>query len=181
LKDKRFNNRKKDFVPINHQIRSPKVRCINVNNENIGVIDTSEAISTAKVAGLDLIQVAPGDRDNPPTCRILDYGKYKYDISKKKKESSKKQRESIVKLKQIKLRPNTDQNDLKTKAANAERFIEEGDRVKISIFFRGREITHKDVGMDTLRQFVEMVPNMRLVGDPSMQGKVLSAIGSKRP
>jgi len=182
LKDKRFSNKnnRRDFVPTNHQIRAFKVRCIDAENNNLGVIDKSEAIRVAEDAKLDLVQVSPGDKDNPPTCRILDSGKYKYEMAKRKKENAKKQRESAIKIKEIKFRPSTDQNDLKTKASKAQRFIEEGDRVKISIFFRGREITHKDVGIDTLKKFLEMVPNMQLMGEPVQQGKILSVIGTRK-
>lgn len=182
LKDRRFNKHKRntDFVPTNHQIRSPKVRCIDSEDNNLGVIDKLEAIRIAENAKLDLVQVAPGNRDNPPTCRILDSGKYKYEMSKRKKENAKKQRESAVKIKEVKFRPNTDQNDLKTKATKAQQFIEDGHRVKVSIFFRGREITHKDVGMETLNKFLQMVPNMHLLGEPVQQGKILSVIGTRK-
>ncbi len=183
LKDNRFNrnrNNNNNFVPINHQIRTPTVRCIDAEGNNLGIIDKIEAIKLAQDSKLDLIQVTPGDFNNPPTCRILDYGKYKYELSKRQKDNAKKQRESAVKIKEIKFRPGTDQNDLKTKAVKTQEILEDGDRVKVSIFFKGREIAHKNVGMETLNKFLAMVPNMQLLGEPTQQGKILSVIGTKK-
>ena len=175
MKDRRINN--KDFVPTNYQIRSLKVRCIGLNNENLGVIDKNEAIKIAEGYSLDLIQVCPGD---PPTCKILDYGKYKYEMSKKQKENAKKQRESFTEIKEIKLHPNTSENDIKIKAQKAEELLSDGSRVKLSVVFRGREITHKDVGLNTLKDLVNLIPNIQLYGEPVLQGKVLSVLSSKK-
>ncbi|HVI42753.1 MAG TPA: translation initiation factor IF-3, partial [Anaerovoracaceae bacterium] len=137
-------NKNQDRIIINHQIRGQKVFCINHENVNLGLIPLSQALNLAQEHGLDLVQVSAPSKDRAPTCKILDSGKYKYDLSKKKKEAEKKQREAIVKTKEIKFRPTTDLNDLKTKARKAEGFIEEGCRVKISITFKGREISHQE-------------------------------------
>lgn len=178
MKEKKFV--KKDFIPINFQIKAFKVKCINAQNEYIGLMDKKDAISLAKDSGLDLVQISFGKKDEPPTCKITDGGKYKYDLSKKNRENAKKQRESSVKIKEIKLRPNTDYNDLKTKAAKAFEFINDGDRVKISIAFKGREIQHKDIGLITLKNFVDMVPNMQLINEPLQQGKTISVFAAAK-
>jgi translation initiation factor IF-3 len=115
-----------------------------------------------------------------PICRIVEYGKFKYELSKKKKETAKKQRESTIKTKEIKFRPSTDENDLKTKADKVEKFLNEGDRVKITIMFRGREITHKEVGIETLNKFIDMIPNIELINEPSMQGRILSTLVGRK-
>ena len=125
----------------------------------------------------DRVQISDGN-DGIPICKVVDCGKYKYDLSKKKKEIAKKQRESSVKIKEIKLRPSTDTNDLNTKASKAKEILSEGDKIKISVVFRGREMAHREVGHDTLKSFVGLIPNILLNGDPVFQGRVLSVIGS---
>jgi translation initiation factor IF-3 len=157
----------------NNAIRSSKVLCIDHNNTNLGLISTSEAIKIAYENGLDLVQIAAGDQNKAPTCKILDSGKLKYELSKKKKESDKKQRESIIKLKEIKFRPTTDLNDLKTKAKKAQEFLEEGHRVKVTIQFRGREITHQEVAVETLTDFMSFIPGCQMDGNPSFDAKCL--------
>lgn len=175
-----FNNKNQDRLIVNHQIRAPKVLCINQNNDNLGLISLSQAIALAQEQGLDLVQVAPGGKDNIPACKILDSGKYKYELSKKKKEADKKQRESIIKTKEIKFRPTTDLNDLKTKARKAEEFIEEGCRVKVSITFKGREISHQEVAHDTLNIFMEFAPDLQMIGKPSFDRRDLTVFLSKK-
>jgi translation initiation factor IF-3 len=166
-------------IYYNRGIRAAEVRCIDADNNNIGVISINDALAKASECGLDLVQISHGS-EGIPICRIVDYGKYKYELSKNQKESAKKQRESIVKLKEIKLRPTTDINDLRVKALKAEEILKEGNRVKISIIFRGREITHKEVGWETLKKFTEMISELNLTGEPSMQGRVLTVIGERK-
>lgn len=174
-----YDQKKRDFTPINRQIRAPKVLCIDNEDNNMGVIDTFQALKIAEEKNLDLVQVSPSSREKPPTCRIMDYGKFKYQQSKNMKSAAKKARENEIKVKEIKFRPNTGINDLKTKAVKAEEFLNEGHKVKISILFKGREISHQDLGKQTLQTFVDLVSNMVLVEQPVLNGKVLSAVGAK--
>jgi len=178
MQNKKFN-RKNDFVPFNCKIRAKQVRCINADGDNLGIIPIEEALSIAGDSKLDLVQISNG-KDGVPICRITDYGKYKYDISKRKKESARKQRETAIKTKEIKFRPSTDTNDLQVKATKAAAILNDGDRVKVSIMFKGREITHKEVGMDALHKFLELVPNGQFMSPPAMQGRILSVLLDKR-
>ena len=174
------NSKKRDFTPINHQIRNPKILCIDHENNNLGLIDTSKALEIARNNNLDLIQVSFNAKDNVPTCKILDYGKYKYTLSLNEKAAKKKQRESEIKIKEIKLRPVTQENDLKIKADKAREILSEGDKVKISIIFKGRELNYKENGFDTYDKFIALVPEMQIIEGPSLLGKVLFAMGQKK-
>jgi translation initiation factor IF-3 len=172
-------NNKKQFTPINHQIRSPKVLCIDHENNNLGVIDTQQALKLAEKQNLDLVQIT-FNRDGFPTCRILNYDKFKYEQSKKQKVANKKQREAVVKIKEIKFRPSTDINDLKTKASKADSFLEEGYKIKVSVLLKGREINYKDLACETLENFLSFVSNMQIVEKLSINGKILSVIIQKK-
>lgn len=171
-----------DKVFINNTIRVPKVLAIIADTgENLGVILTSEALRIAGDLGLDLIQVSPPANGKPPTCKILDYGKFKYEESKKRKAADKKQRESSVELKEIKFRPSTDINDLKIKAKKTLSFLDEGHQVKITIVFRGREVSHKDVAIKTLNEFVGLMPNVEITSQLSLENnKFLSVFLEKK-
>lgn len=173
---KHRNNKLNHFV--GRQIRAHRVLCINHNNENCGVIPISDALKMAEDNGLDLVQIN-NDVKNP-TCKILDYNKFRYDLSKKEKLAKKKQRESIIKIKEIKFRPTTDENDLRIKAKHAREFLDDGNKVKITIVFRGREMSYRDIGMDTLNKFIDMIEVAQFEHDPSMNGRNLSAILSKK-
>lgn len=162
------NNSNQERLIVNYQIRAPKVLCIDQNNVNLGVVTLSHALSLASASGLDLVQVSPPSKDGMPTCKLLDSGKYKYELSKKRKEADKKQREAVVKTKEIKFRPTTDLNDLKTKAKKVEEFVEEGCRVKVTIVLRGREFSHQDVAAQTLTSFMDMLPGMQMLGRPAL-------------
>lgn len=159
---------RKDELRINRRIRVPEVRLIGEDGAQLGVFATYEAIRRAEDAGLDLVELSPGAR--PPVCKIMDYGKYKYEQSKKKHEQKKKQ--VVVHIKEIKMRPATDEHDFQTKLRHVKRFLEHGDKVKISIRFRGREMTHIDIGQDRMKRVIEEV---REVGEvesfPKMEGK----------
>jgi len=122
------------------------VRLVGADGEMIGVVHIRDALRAAEEAGLDLVEVSPNAE--PPVCKILDYGKYKYELQKKKNEARKKQK--VIDVKEIKLRPNIDDNDYQVKLRNARRFIEEGDKVKVTMRFRGREMAHQELGMDVL-------------------------------
>lgn len=128
-----------------------EVRVIGAEGEQLGILGRSEAIAAAKELGLDLVEVA--EKADPPVCRIMDYGKFKYEAQKKKQEA--KKRQTIIQIKEIKLRPKTDEHDYQTKVNHIRRFIEAGDRCKVTIFFRGREIVHKDRGQTMLDRVVE--------------------------
>lgn len=163
------NNR----IVFGKYIRAPQVLCIDQEGTNLGIIPTYQALNLAKSAGLELVMVATG-KDNVPTCKILDLGKFKYDQSKRQKESAKKQREAAHKLKEIKIRPSTEANDLKIKADKVSEFLEEGHKVKISVRFRGREMAHKEVGQETLDMLLSYVAGAQIIDAPKMEGRDLS-------
>jgi len=133
---------------VNHEIRVPRVRLVSSTGEALGIVPTGEALAQAEREGLDLVEVAPNA--DPPVCRVMDYGKFKYEKSKKAKEAKKKQH--VMHLKEIKLHPKTDEHDYRFKIDHAREFLIRGDRVKITLVFRGREITHIDFGRRILER-----------------------------
>ncbi|MBY0281165.1 MAG: translation initiation factor IF-3 [Alphaproteobacteria bacterium] len=135
-----------DGPRVNQEITSPKVRLIDAEGEMLGVVGRAEALALAVQAGLDLVEVSPNAE--PPVCKILDYGKFKYEQQKKKAEAKKKQK--IIEVKEIQMRPMIDDNDLEIKCRAIKRFLEDGDKVKISMRFRGREMSHQEIGMGIL-------------------------------
>ena len=156
---------------MNERIRVREVRLIGAEGEQLGVTSPEAAMELAREAGLDLVEVAPNA--NPPVCRIMDYGRYKYE---QKKKSGKGKGHSAA-LKEVKLRPRTDSHDLEFKLRNARRFLIEGDKVKITIMFRGREIVHRELGHKQLRVVQEMLGNLAAVENPPrMEGRFLSMI-----
>jgi translation initiation factor IF-3 len=174
------NRDKKPFRYFaNHQIRAESIRLIDNDGQNLGVIPLREALEKARALSLDLVQIAIA-RDEPPTCKIVNYSKFKYDLSKKYKELRKKQRENEVRVKELKFRPGTDDNDLLTKAKQAATFLDDNCRLKITIVFRGRELAHQNIARETLNKFVTMVPGLVLDGAPSLTGKYLSVMGFKK-
>ena len=172
-------NNRTNRIFVNNTIRSSKVICIDTTGKNLGTINFTEALNLAKNQGLDLVQVTFGGTDKIPTCKITNYGKYKYDLDKKEKEAAKKQKESIIKVKEIKFRPTTGLNDLKIKARKAMEILDEGDRIKVTIQFKGREVTHKEVALQTLNEFAALVSNAEF-SPPVMEGKFLSCTLEKR-
>lgn len=144
-------NEPQDTVRRNEQIRSREVRVIGADGEQLGVLSRLEAIGIAREQGYDLVEVAAAA--DPPVCRIMDYGKYKYEQQKKKQEA--KKRQTVVQIKEIKFRPKTDEHDYETKLKHIRRFLEDGDRVKVTIFFRGREIVHKERGLSVIERVIE--------------------------
>ena len=143
----------------NEQIRARELRVIGPEGEQLGILGRNEAIAMAKEHGLDLVEVAA--TADPPVCRVMDYGKFKYETQKKKQEA--KKRQTVVQIKEIKVRPKTDDHDFDTKVRHIKRFLEDGDRVKVTVFFRGREIVHKDRGLSILE---------RVIADTKDVGKV---------
>ena len=148
----------------NNRINSPEVQVIASNGENLGIISTNKAISMAKEEGLDLIEIAPNAK--PPVCKIIDMGKYKYDAQKKANKAKKKQK--IVLLKEIKLRPVTEDHDYNFKLKNAQKFLLKGDKVKFTIRFKGRELQHSNLGHDLMSKIKE---DIKLVGKVEMNPK----------
>ena len=148
----------------NNRINSPEVQVIASNGENLGIISTNKAISMAKEEGLDLIEISPNAK--PPVCKIIDMGKYKYDAQKKANKAKKKQK--IVLLKEIKLRPVTEDHDYNFKLKNAQKFLSKGDKVKFTIRFKGRELQHSNLGHDLMSKIKE---DIKLVGKVEMNPK----------
>lgn len=143
----------------------------------IGVVGVREALIAAEEAGLDLVEVSPNA--DPPVCKILDYGKYKYEAQKKANEARKKQK--IIEVKEIKLRPNIDENDYNVKMKNAKRFIEEGDKVKVTMRFRGREMAHQDLGMNVLIRVRDELDEVAKVEQmPRLEGRQMVMVLAPR-
>ncbi len=153
---------------INEQIRVPEVRLIGPEGEQIGVMPTKEALAQAAEAHLDLVEVAP--QAIPPVCRIMDYGKFKYQQSKKQQEA--RRRQTTIQVKEIKVRPKIEEHDMGFKLKNSRRFLSEGDKVKISVIFRGREIAHTDRGIRILAQMAEALGDVGTVEQaPKLEGR----------
>jgi translation initiation factor IF-3 len=140
--------RDSDRARINHQINIPEVRLIGADGEQVGIVSTREALRAAEESGLDLVEISPTAK--PPVCRIMDYGKYLFEISKKQAEAKKKQKQ--IQVKELKFRPTTEEGDYQVKLRNLVRFLEHGDKVKITLRFRGREVAHQDLGMKILER-----------------------------
>lgn len=153
---------------INEQIKDREVRLIGGDGEQLGVMSSREALQLAKDAELDLVKVSPTAK--PPVCKIIDYGKFKYEQSRKDKEAKKKQK--TIDLKEVRLSPNIEENDLKTKAAMARKFIEKGDKVKVSLRFRGREMAHMSNGKKVLDAFAERLSDIAVIEKaPKLEGR----------
>ena len=169
FKQNYFQRRTKDRGPrSNNRINSPEVQVIASNGENLGILNTNQAIAMAKEEGLDLIEIAPNA--NPPVCKIIDMGKFKYDAQKKANKAKKKQK--IVSLKEIKLRPVTGTHDYDFKVKNAKKFIIKGDKVKFTIRFKGRELQHSHLGevlMDKIKADMQAIGKVEL--HPKFDGK----------
>ena len=156
---------------MNHEIRVPRVLVISDRGEKLGEFMTRDAVELAQAQGLDLIEVAPNAR--PPVCRLGDYGKMKYEKKKRDKESKAKAHQ--VQVKEVKLRPKTDEHDLAVKVRNTTKFLEAGNKVKITVRFRGREHAHRDIGRDQcMRIFEEVKEISRIESPPAMEGRQMS-------
>ncbi|MCP4145095.1 MAG: translation initiation factor IF-3 [bacterium] len=158
-------------------IRIPRVRCVDENGEQLGVLETREALMLAESRGLDLVEVAPTAR--PPVCRFMDYGKFLYEASKKAKKA--RQQSHTVKVKTVKFRPKTDSHDLEYKTNNIIKFLGQGHKVKIMLQFRGREMTHMELGIDSLKEVVESVAEHGVPeGRPSKEGRTVTVVLAPR-
>ena len=144
---------------INEQIRDKEVRLIGPDGEQLGIMSAREAMAKAQEAELDLVKIAP--QAKPPVCKIIDYGKYRYELARKEKEAKKKQK--TIDVKEVRLSPNIDTNDLNTKAGAARKFLTKGDRVKVTLRFRGREMAHMSSSKHVLDDFAEMLKDVAVV------------------
>lgn len=158
---------------VNEQIEAEKVRVVNADGEMVGVISKEEGIEIAYEAGLDLVEVSPNA--DPPVCKVLDYGKYKYEAQKKANEARKKQK--VIDVKEIKMRPGIDEHDYQVKMRSVRRFLDEGDKVKMTIRFRGREMAHQELGMKVLDRVREDVDELAKVEQfPKSEGRLMTMV-----
>lgn len=162
-----------DEPRMNQDIRVDQVRLVGADGEMVGVTPTAQALDMAREAGMDLVEVSPDAA--PPVCKILDYGKFKYQQQKKASEARKKQK--VVSLKEIKLRPTIETNDLETKMKNVHKFLEAGDKVKFSLRFRGREMSHQDLGRELLNRIKEDLGELvKVESHPRLEGRQMIMI-----
>ena len=160
-------------VRVNRRIKAREVRVIDPDGNQLGIMPLDEALNSALEMDLDLVEVAT--KSDPPVCRIMDYGKFKYQQSKKSQESRKKQ--VVIHLKEIKLRPKTDEHDFQFKVRHMERFLKEGNKVKVSMIFRGREIMHPDIGEKILQRVIEFTKEFGIVEQaPKKEGRAMNMI-----
>ena len=156
---------------INEQIRDKEVRVIGTDGEQLGIMSAKEALKLAEEAGVDLVKIAPTAK--PPVCKIVDYGKYKYELTRKEKEAKKKQK--VIETKEIRLSPNIDTNDLNTKINAARKFISKGDKVKVTLRFRGREMAHMANSKHILDDFAEALSDVATVDKaPKVEGRSMA-------
>ncbi len=169
--------KQKDTTNVNNQIRAEEVRIIGSDGEQIGVLSINDALAKAEESGMDLVEVSPNAK--PPVCKIMDYGKYKYQRTKQMQEARKKQKG--YQIKEIKVRPKTEIHDLETKVKNIERFINQKNKVKITLVFRGREIILKEQGQQVLEKVVEMTEDFAQVEQmPKYEGRVVTMLLSPK-
>lgn len=155
-------------LQINEEIRDKEVRLIDVDGSQIGVVPTRKALSLAYERKLDLVKVAPNAK--PPVCRIMDYGKYKYELAKKEKEAKKKQK--VINVKEVRMTPSIEAHDLNVKAKKTIDFLKDGDRVKVSVRFRGRELGHTETGKEVLMKFAQLISEYGTIEkEPRMEGR----------
>lgn len=160
-------------VRVNERIRIREVRLIDEDGNQLGIVPTQEALQTARERGLDLVEVAPNA--NPPVARLMDYGKYRYEESRKEREARKKQKQAQIK--EIRITPNIDDHDLETKVRHARKFLTNGDKVKVSVRFRGRQNLHRDLGRDLLLRVVGMLSDISQVDQmPRSEGRDMTML-----
>lgn len=164
---------------VNGAIRSKEVRLVGENGEQVGVVKTTDALWRAKQAGLDLVAIQA--QANPPVCKILDYGKFRFEQQKREKDAAKARRAAIIEVKEIQLRPVTDTADLATKARKAAAFLASGDKVKIIVKFKGREIHHSDMGRKVLESFLEAIGEHKLERPITMSERQMFTVAAPVP
>ena len=162
---------------LNEQIRDKEVRLIGENGEQLGIMSSRDALKLAKEAELDLVKIAPNAQ--PPVCKIIDYGKYRYEQARREKEAKKKQK--VIEVKEVRLSPNIDENDLNTKISAARKFIQKGNRVKVTLRFRGREMSHMAQSKHILDEFAEKLADVSVIEKPAkVEGRSLTLILSEK-
>jgi translation initiation factor IF-3 len=167
----------RDGPRVNEEIRSAQVRLIDQDGEMQGVMTARDAMLRAYAVGLDLLEISPNA--DPPVCKILDFGKYKYELQKKRNEAKKKQK--VIEIKEIKVRPNIDENDYQVKMRAMKSFIEEGDKVKVTLRFRGREMAHQDIGIRVLERIrAELDTSTKVEQMPRMENRQMVMVLSPR-
>ena len=168
----RSPKRQEDTVRVNEDIRARELRLIGDDGKQIGIVGIREALDIAEKSGLDLVEISPNA--NPPVCKIIDYGKFKYEQQKREKKNKKKQH--VINVKEVRFRPHTDTHDINTKVRKIREFIENGDRVKLSIMFRGREMAHQEIGMETMQHVISLVEDIAKIDKaPRQEGRFLTA------
>ena len=156
---------------INEEIRDSEIRLISATGEQLGIMSAAQAQHIADEQGLDLVKISP--QATPPVCRLMDYGKFRFEQAKREKEAKKNQH--VVEIKEVRMSPGIDVGDFNTKLKNAQKFITDGNRVKVSVRFRGREMAHTDIGRDLLVRFAEAVAEVaNLDKEPKMEGRSMS-------
>jgi translation initiation factor IF-3 len=165
---------KNDGPNINEQINAAEVRLTDADGSNVGVVSINEAMDRADIAGLDLVEISPNA--SPPVCKVMDFGKYKYEAQKKASEARKKQK--IIEVKEIKMRPNIDSHDYDVKMRAIMRFFEAGDKVKVTLRFRGREMAHQELGMDLLKKVqADTEEFAKIEAQPKLEGRQMIMSG----
>ena len=163
---------------INDEIRDKEVRVISDNGEQLGIMPAAEALRVAEERDLDLVKIAPGS--NPPVCKIMDYGKYRFEQSKREKEAKKNQH--VIEVKEIRMSPSIGENDFNTKLKNGQKFLSGGDRLKVTVRFRGREMAHTNIGEQLLRDFAAKCADIaNLDKQPKLEGRNMSIFLSPKP
>ena len=162
---------------LNEEIRDKEVRLIDSDGSQLGIMSTRDALAKAEEKNLDLVKIAP--QAQPPVCKFLDYGKYRFEMQKRDKEAKKNQK--IVDIKEIRLSLNIDTNDFNTKVGQAKKFLSKGDKVKVSIRFRGREMAHSALGADVLKRFAEALPQASMDKPPVLEGRTMSILLIPKP
>ncbi len=164
---------------VNEKITSKEVRIINHEGENIGIFPLAEALRKAKEEHYDLVEVSPNA--SPPVCRFMDYGRFKYQQSKKLHQAKRKHQQAITHIKEIKLRPQTEEHDLQFKVRHVKKFLSHGDKTKITLIFRGREITHPELGEALLKRIIEEVQDIGVVEQsPKLEGRTMTLLLSPK-
>ena len=170
--------RRDDRVRVNERIRVREIRVIDDNGAQLGIMPPPQALAIAKQKSLDLVEISP--TANPPVCRIMDFGKYQYQEQKRAREAKKHQK--VILVKEIKFRPKVDEHDYQFKKKHIERFLEEGDKVKATIFFRGREMAHPEIGRRILERLVEELADVAVAESmPRLEGNQMHTILSRKP
>lgn len=171
--DLEVNNISKDTPRINEEIRAREIRVVGDDNEQLGIMSVRDALAMAEERQMDLVEVAPNGK--PPVCRIMNYGKYRYEQQKREKEAKKKQK--VVTLKEVKLRPHIEDHDFYVKMRNAQKFLGEGNKVKVTIMFRGRELSHPELGQNVLTRFSKELEEVATVEKGAkLEGKNMTMI-----